>query len=163
MLILCKLDTSQDPVAIDLPDDEDVSGLAQMIQMELSIPINEQVLSFNGLSIPISSQKLVAIGIHSGSTILLTRVSKTNKRMAPNDIPANISAEALVELMKTHPYLLDQLRQSEPNLADAIASNNIGSVRMILMSRHFAQHKRVYEHEREMQVCVIYLHICFCI
>lgn len=67
MLVLVLVEGSQETKPFELPDDDDVELLVQLVQVELGIPANEQLLSFNGRSI--SSGKLQSAGITDGSTV----------------------------------------------------------------------------------------------
>ena len=70
MLLIVESHATNPPTStpMELPEDEDVELLAQMIQVELSIPVDKQDISFNGKRVKSGSFR--ALGIVDGSTVI---------------------------------------------------------------------------------------------
>ena len=66
------------------------------------------------------------------------------------DIPQNISPADLLQLTINSPQLLEQLRGNDPELAGALSSHDVPTIRMLMMQRYLQKHKIGYKREREM-------------
>lgn len=58
------------------------------------------------------------------------------------DVPSNVSPEALIRIVTANPPMMQQLRASNPDLAAAIASQDVSRVRSALMMQHMMQFER---------------------
>lgn len=155
MIITVIVDDVNPPLSIQLEEEEDVQTLAQIIQLELSLPsINFQML-FNGKVI--SQGPLRANGIKSDEVIILkhdvvhSASSSVASSQVPSHIPPDITPEGLIAITKENPQLLSQLALSEPDLARSISENDLPSLRKLLMARYLAHHKKIYETEQELK------------
>lgn len=70
------------------------------------------------------------------------------KKMYLQDIPHDVTAERLRELMDSHPYLMEQLQSVDQELYNCLEKKNISDLRLLLMSRVFKQYKQTYEKKR---------------
>lgn len=69
MLIIIETVSPSNSYPMELPDDEDIELLTQMIQVELGIPREEQELSMNGRRLGLSGS-FHSCGIVDGSVII---------------------------------------------------------------------------------------------
>jgi hypothetical protein len=143
-LILIKVGEDNISV-IDIPHDSDGTFLAQMVQLELSIPINEQELEHEGTQI--QDQQLAALGIVDGSSISVKRV--TRARVSIYNLPHNIAPEELLALVQANPHLLQQYSSADPSMGNVLATGDLVQLRMFIMKRHMANHKVFYTQDQE--------------
>ena len=67
------------------------------------------------------------------------------------DIPSDVSAEKLLEIMETHSYLLEQLRGVDDELYNCLIKKSVSELRLLLMSRAFRKYKQTYEKKRDYE------------
>ncbi|KAF0687640.1 Aste57867_20624 [Aphanomyces stellatus] len=147
-----------------------VENIKAIIEAELGIPLNTQVLLLNGK--PINPNGTVAqAGIQNHDLLYCTTqqtpaaaagrpaaaaspfgppATQARPGMTMQDIPANCTAELLIEIMQKNPQLLRQLESGNPTMANAIKANNVADVRMALMKQHMEIAARKYKEEQEM-------------
>lgn len=155
---------NDNPVVVNVPDDGDVILLAQMIQLETGIPINQQYLEFN--SVQLMQGRLVENGIVDGESILL-RVNQPQQQQqqqtsssqqptnnssvsdADYNISPNITPEALLQLAQTNGRLLRDLKYSDPEMCTVLETGDVLKVRQLMMHRYMRQHKVVFTRQQE--------------
>ncbi len=143
-LILLKFNEENFAV-IDIPHDSDGAFLAQMVQVELLIPINEQQLEHEGNLI--EDHPLAALGIVDGSTITVKRVARN--RVSIYNLPADIKPEELMSLIQSNPDLLNQFKSVDPDYGEVLASGDVAKVRVFQMKREMNRHKVVYTEKQD--------------
>jgi hypothetical protein len=67
MLILLELGQNQIP--IEIPDNDTMIDLSQIIQMETNIKIENQHLNFNNIPLTLNTSTIASQGLQDGSTI----------------------------------------------------------------------------------------------
>ena len=67
------------------------------------------------------------------------------------DIPSDVSAEKLLEIIQTHSYLLEQLRGVDDELYNCLIKKSVSELRLLLMSRAFRKYKQTYEKKRDYE------------
>lgn len=130
---------------IEIPHDSDGSLLAQMVQVELNIPIREQYLEFEGVQI--HNEPLLHLGIVDGSSIIVKHVSQA--KISIYDIPADSKPEELLALTQAHPHLLTQFLNVDPDLGTVLQAGDIVKLRTFIMKRMMSSHKVKYERKQE--------------
>jgi hypothetical protein len=74
------------------------------------------------------------------------------KKIYLSEIPHNVTAEQLLQFIKTDPSLLNQFKDSDDKeLYEALLTNDVNKVRFVLMARFFSGHKKQYEKKRELE------------
>lgn len=143
-LILIKF--GQDSLSvIEIPPESDGTLLAQMVQVELNIPIAEQHLEFEGIQI--RDEPLLQLGIVDGSTITVKHVSQA--KISIYDIPASTKPEELLQLVQLHPHLLRQYLTADPELGAILQAGDVVKLRSFIMKRMMSNHKVQYERKQE--------------
>lgn len=130
---------------IDVPAESDGALLAQMVQVELGVPIREQHLEFEGVQI--HGEPLMQLGIVDGSAIVVKHVSQA--KISIYDIPGDAKPEELMSLTQAHPHLLQQFINADPDLAAMIQTGDIVKLRTFMMKRLMSNHKVKYERKQE--------------
>jgi len=154
------VDETSRPLSIELDDNEDMLTLCQIIQLELSRPIIDFDLMYEGKIIShgslrqnnIANNSIITVSPRVTTFTESTAVS-TSSRNEPqySQIPADVTPERLIEITQMNPQLLLQLASSDPPIADAINHNNLPQLRKLLMSRYLSHHKRIYETQQELR------------
>lgn len=141
-------DTTVNTISLDIPGDEDIHFLKDLIQIECDVARDQQVLSFNGKVL--SSGSLSSHGLVDGSEIELEVAAKRERAVCIGDIPATTSPEELLKLVSQHPHLIAQYKNADPELGEVVASGDVTKLRTLMMKRHMSNHKRGYVQKQEM-------------
>lgn len=146
LLILNVFDNPAASTILEIAETETLDLLKQMIEVQLGIPYDEQqILLADKLLI---DGNLLEIGLQSGSSIVVKRIKPAISSVY--DIPSNISPADLLQLTINSPQLLEQLRGNDPELAGALTSHDVPTIRMLMMQRFLQKHKIGYKREREL-------------
>jgi DNA damage-inducible protein 1 len=78
-------------------------------------------------------------------------VRRVKASVSIDDIPGDVTPEALLSLVQGHPHLLIQLKSQDSELGAILESGDLGALRMLMMKRFMSRHKAVYSREREME------------
>ncbi|OQS05776.1 DNA damage-inducible protein 1 [Thraustotheca clavata] len=152
-----------------------IENLKAIIEAELNVPMNHQVLVLNGRQVT-ESGTVGQAGIGNDDLIVVVQgpaVAAPSNPFAPamaapsnpfppatgqaragmslQDIPANCSAELLIEIMRLNPQLLRQIESGNPSMAAAIKANNVAEVRMLLMKQAMEVASRQYQQQQELK------------
>lgn len=160
------------PISVEIPADEDVNFLKEIIQIESGVEIPQQVVSFQGREL--TEGTLRANGLTEEDTILQLQVATAasaagagggaaagggggiasslprGRAICIGDIPSTAKPEEYLELVAAHPHLLTQYRSNDTEFADALATNDLATVRRVLMLRHMGLHKRNFSQQQEL-------------
>lgn len=146
------ISTSDTPTNIDVNCNDSLLSLKTVISLECNIPIESIELIYNGSCMADDNMKLSEYGVVDNEIIyILKRQQALSTRMTLNDIPHDISPEALLQLMKSQSHILEDLKLSEPNLAEAIVNEDVLQIRKLLMIKYLAHHKIEYEKQIELR------------
>ncbi|OQR83247.1 DNA damage-inducible protein 1 [Achlya hypogyna] len=150
-------------VEVDAADP--IENLKAIIEAEINLPMDRQILVLNGRQLN-PDITVGQAGIQNNDLILVTSAAvapaapainrlgmpaaQARAGMTLQDIPANCSAELLIDIMRLNPQLLRQVETGNPPMAEAIKSNNVSEVRMLLMKQHMEVAARKYQEEQEL-------------
>jgi DNA damage-inducible protein 1 len=148
MLLLVKHATNDSVTTLEIPGDEDIYFLKELIQIECGVPLEQQVISFNGKVL--SSGSIVSNCLVDGSELKLDVGAKRERAICIGDIPATTSPEELLKLVSQHPHLLLQYQNADPELGSVIESRDTTKLRTLMMKRYMGNHKRAYDQKQEM-------------
>ncbi|CAM9486476.1 unnamed protein product, partial [Ectocarpus fasciculatus] len=143
--------------------------LQQLAAAETGIPYDQMLLQFNGKDVtdqvggrcvsthpalmpsasPIQGP-IAAQGVSDGDLLVCSRKGKKS-RVSIQDIPGDITPEALLAMVEQHPHLMQQLNSADPELGEKVASKDLTSLRMFMMMRNMQRHKRDYEVRQERE------------
>lgn len=116
-----------------------------MIAAELRVPTEQQILFHNGRRLQAGGIPLFAQEVLAGDVIVCKR-----RKISMEDIPNNLSPEALIELVHQNPHLLDDFDRVSPDMGRALRARDVSALRMQLMMHQMARHKQVFEKNQEM-------------
>ena len=109
------------------------------------------MLSYNGKEILNGSLLSNAI---TDNSILLLEVSKQSRVICIADISPTTTPEEYLRLVRQHPHLLVQYKNNDAEFAtileSASASNDVSSLRSLIMKRQLNNHKRAYDQQQEI-------------
>ncbi|KAM0920943.1 hypothetical protein ACQ4PT_007178 [Festuca glaucescens] len=138
-------------LSLDVDPDESVENLKALLEVETRVPLQQQVLHFNGKEMMNNAEKLSAIGVHDGDLVMMVasnnRTSEDFMRVNPDGSAVN--PQAFQQHIRGNSQLMAQLLQNDPSLAQAILGDDITELQNILRSHHQQrlQHKRKQEEE----------------
>jgi hypothetical protein len=69
MLVIVQVESSSETYQIEVPDEESIECLMQLIMIETGISLNEQQLTFNSSVLAKYDQSMSSVGISDGSTV----------------------------------------------------------------------------------------------
>lgn len=144
------LDGTEKTTIIEIQDTEEVSVLKQMIQFESEITPSEQKITFNGNAIK-DSGLISQSGLENNANIVVKQIA--NRGYTQQRIDPNITPEALIELARSTPQLLQDISDSDPEYGAAIREADVGKVRTIMMKRILKRHEQGFKRDQEqMQI-----------
>lgn len=130
---------------LELPDNEPSDILTQIIAAEVGIPVDELVIHHYGRDY--TFQTFPTLQLSNDDIITASRLVK--KRVNIHDIPATLKPEELLSLVNEQPHLLIQFENNDLEMANALKSNDIRQISLLIMSRQLKQHKVIYEQREE--------------
>lgn len=159
-----------EPIVVDVPEDADSDLLLQMVASEAGAAAGRWILSectflHDGRALIQGSGPRASLrgqGVLDGATLFLTRrpssegptpaAPVSSGGMSLQDIPADISPEALLALAAAHPQLVNQLAHNgDPQLAAILSAKDLPALRALMMKRFMDRHKLQYERVQEEQ------------
>ena len=69
MLLIIHVENNTETYQLEVPDDENVECLMQLIAIETGIPLSEQRINWKGSILKNFSESLASLGISEGATI----------------------------------------------------------------------------------------------
>ena len=138
------LNSAGDVNVLELPEgDNDL--IVQLIAAEVGIPVSELTISHYGNDFSGDSFS----GMNLKDEDIISVGKKTSRKMHLHDIPPNVTPEHLLELIATHPHLLDQLQSADPEMTSAVRTKDPNTVRMLMMKRLLDVNKMKYDEKVE--------------
>jgi DNA damage-inducible protein 1 len=138
-------------LSLDVDPDESVENLKALLEVETRVPLQQQVLHFNGREMTNNAEKLSAIGVHDGDLVMMVASSNRTSEdfMRVNPDGSAVNPQAFQQHIRGNSQLMAQLLQNDPSLAQAILGDDITELQNILRSHHQQrlQHKRKQEEE----------------
>ncbi|KAE8784159.1 DNA damage-inducible protein 1 [Hordeum vulgare] len=140
---------------LDVDPDESVENLKALLEVETQVPLQQQLLQFNGKEMS-NSEKLSAIGVHDGDLVMLVasniRPSQDIMRLNPDGSAVN--PQAFQQHIRGDSQLMAQLLQNDPSLAQAILGGDITELQNILRSHH--QQRLQLKRKQEEELALLY-------
>ncbi|XP_058782172.1 protein DNA-DAMAGE INDUCIBLE 1-like [Vicia villosa] len=143
---------------LDVDPNESVENVKALLEVETSVPIQQQQILFNGNEVN-NSQKLSAIGVKDDDLLMMT-VSRAGAGAgassgSANDLSFNtdgsaINPGAFQQHFRRDSNLMGQLFQNDPELAQVILGNDLNKIQEILRLRHRQRDQLRRQKEEEM-------------
>ncbi|KAH9549080.1 hypothetical protein CY35_10G001100 [Sphagnum magellanicum] len=141
-------------VSLDVEPDELVENLKALLEVETQVPLVQQQLLFNGKEVQ-NTMRLNAVGVGEDDLLMLVSAPTPSSAggPAPSDLALNsdgsaVNPIALQRHLRGDPNVMSQLQQNNPELAQAILSDDTEVLQMLLRRQH--QH-RVELQRRQQQ------------
>lgn len=143
-------------LTLDVDPDESVENLKALLEVETQVPLQQQLLHFNGKEMN-NAEKLSAIGVHDGDLVMMVpssnnRTSQDQMRLNPDGSAVN--PQALQQHFRGDSQLMAQLLQNDPSLAQAILGDDINALQNILRSHH--QQRLQLKRKQEEELALMY-------
>lgn len=140
---------------LDVDPDESVENLKALLEVETQVPLQQQLLHFNGKEMN-NAEKLSAIGVHDGDLVMMVasnnRTSQDIMRLNPDGSAVN--PQAFQQHIRGDSQLMAQLLQNDPSLAQAILGDDITELQNILRSHH--QQRLQLKRKQEEELALLY-------
>lgn len=148
---------------LDVDPNESVENVKALLEVETSVPIQQQQILFNGNEVS-NSQKLSAIGVKDDDLLMMT-VSRAGAGAgaagavassgSANDLSFNTDGSAtnpgaFQQHFRRDSNLMGQLFQNDPELAQVILGNDLNKIQEILRLRHRQRDQLRRQKEEEM-------------
>jgi DNA damage-inducible protein 1 len=94
---------------------------------------------------------IILIGLENNANIIVKQI--VNRGYTQQRIDPNIAPEALIELAKSQPQLIQDILDSDPEFGAAIRECDIVKVRTMMMKRQLKRHEQGFKRQQEqMQI-----------
>ncbi|CAK8565803.1 unnamed protein product [Lathyrus sativus] len=145
---------------LDVDPNESVENVKALLEVETSVPIQQQQILFNGNEVS-NSQKLSALGVKDDDLLMMT-ISRAGAGAgavassgSANDLRFNtdgsaINPGAFQQHFRRDSNLMGQLFQNDPELAQVILGNDLNKIQEILRLRHRQREQLRRQKEEEM-------------
>lgn len=147
---------------LDVDPNESVENVKALLEVETSVPIQQQQILFNGNEVS-NSQKLSALGVKNDDLLMMT-VSGAGAGAAAssgstNDLSFNtdgsaINPAAFQQHFRRDSNLMGQLFQNDPELAQTILGNDLNKIQEILRLRH--RQRSQLQRQKEEELALLY-------
>lgn len=147
---------------LDVDPNESVENVKALLEVETSVPIQQQQILFNGNEVS-NSQKLSALGVKDDDLLMMT-VSGAGAGAAAssgstNDLSFNtdgsaINPAAFQQHFRRDSNLMGQLFQNDPELAQTILGNDLNKIQEILRLRH--RQRSQLQRQKEEELALLY-------
>ncbi|CAJ2640144.1 unnamed protein product [Trifolium pratense] len=144
-------------LSLDVDPHESVENVKALLEVETSVPLQQQQILFNGNEVS-NSQKLSALGVKDDDLLMMTVSSGAGAGASSgstNDLSFNtdgsaINPGAFQQHFRRDSNLMGQLFQSDPELAQIILGNDLNKLQEILRLRHRQRDQLRRQKEEEM-------------
>lgn len=130
---------------LELPDNEPIDILTQIIAAEVSISYEDLIIHHYGNDY--TSKNFHTLSLANDDIITVSKLTK--KKISIHDIPANVKPEELLQLVADYPHLLTQYESNDAEMAEVLKTRDARQLSLLIMSRQLAQHKIIFEQREE--------------
>ncbi|XP_004500164.1 protein DNA-DAMAGE INDUCIBLE 1 [Cicer arietinum] len=146
-------------LTLDVDPNESVENVKALLEVETSVPLQQQQILFNGNEVR-NSQKLSALGVKDDDLLMMTvsgagAAPASSGLSSTNDLSFNtdgsaVNPGAFQQHFRRDSNLMGQLFQNDPELAQAILGNDLNKIQEILRLRHRQRDELRRQKEEEM-------------
>lgn len=143
-------------LSLDVDPQETVENVKALLEVETSVPLQQQQLLYNGKEMR-NSEKLSALGVKDEDLVMM--VSNTSSGASTNDLGfkpdgSAVNPEAFQEQIRRDSNTMAQLFQTDPELAQAIVGNDLNTLQDLLRQRH--QQRSELQRQRDEELALLY-------
>ncbi|MED6199655.1 DNA damage-inducible protein 1 [Stylosanthes scabra] len=151
-------------LTLDVDPHESVENVKALLEVETSVPIQQQQLLFNGKEVR-NSDKLSAIGVKDDDLLMMVSgggggsgsggaASGTANELSLNADGSAVNPFAFQQHIRRDSNLMGQLFQSDPELAQAILGNDLNRLQEVLRMRH--RQRAELQRQKEEELALLY-------
>ncbi|PON47238.1 Ubiquitin [Parasponia andersonii] len=139
-------------VTLDVDPHESVENVKALLEVETSVPLQQQQLLYNGKEIR-NSEKLSAVGVKDDDLVMMvpnaaSGGSTNDLGMNPDGSAANPAA--FQRQIRSDSNMMAQLSQNDPELAQAILGDNLNQLQELLRERYRQRSATRRQQEEEL-------------
>ena len=133
---------------IEVASGETVENVKAILEVELGVPVNQQLVLHNGKVLQ-NAQTLEAAGVGADDMLTVRRgqvslptdasVEQIPTNLRIGDVPGDADPALLIRIFQANPHLIEELRHGNAPLAEALASLNVAKVRGVRMQQQMAE------------------------
>ncbi|KAL4554656.1 hypothetical protein LXL04_037255 [Taraxacum kok-saghyz] len=142
-------------ITLEVDRDESVENLKALLEIESQVPLQQQQLLYNGKEMG-NAETLSRLGVTDGDLVMMVSTpSSSSSRGSSNEVSLNpdgsaVDAAAFQQQVRNNSNLMTQLFQSDPELAQAVLSNDLNKLQDLLRMRHRQRSEMRRQQEEEM-------------
>ncbi|GAA6015574.1 hypothetical protein JCM10207_008132 [Rhodosporidiobolus poonsookiae] len=152
MVLLTVATEGGDTFNLDVDLSMELENVLALLEADSGIPVDDQLLFFSGRQLTATKDSLESYGVKANDMLLL-RQKSNDPSASPAVAGRNVDQEfeTMRRQVMGNPQLMEQLRGSNPELADAVQSNPTKFREMVQQLESMQQSARL-QHSREMQL-----------
>lgn len=147
-------------VSLDVDSHETVENVKALLEVETRVPLQQQQLLYNGKEIR-NSEKLSAVGVKDDDLLMMVSNAKSGgsgsgstNALGMNPDGSAVNPEAFQRHIRSDSTLHTQLFQNDPDLAQAIAGEDLNKLQELLRERH--RQRSDYQRQKEEELALLY-------
>ncbi|XP_018441337.1 protein DNA-DAMAGE INDUCIBLE 1 [Raphanus sativus] len=145
-------------ITLDVDSHETVENVKALLEVEASVPIQQQQLLYNGNEMR-NSDKLSALGVKDDDLLMMMVSNASSGSAAGNDLGMNPDGSAsnpaaFQQHIRGDSNIMGQLFQTDPELAQVISGSDLNKLQDVLRSRH--QQRSVVQRQKEEELALLY-------
>ncbi|OIW09523.1 hypothetical protein TanjilG_13747 [Lupinus angustifolius] len=144
-------------ITLDVDSHESVENVKALLEVETSVPLQQQQLLFNGSEVR-NSDKLSAIGVKDDDLLMMVSAAAASS-VSTDDLRVNADGSAanpgaFQQRIRHDSDLMGRLYQNDPELAQAILGNDLNRLQEILRLRH--RQRDQFQRQKEEELALLY-------
>ncbi|KAJ1390355.1 Ubiquitin-like domain superfamily [Sesbania bispinosa] len=144
-------------LTLDVDPHESVENVKALLEVETSVPLQQQQLLFNGKEMR-NSEKLSALGVKDDDLLMMVSGAAASSG-STNDLSLNadgsaVNPGAFQQHIRRDSNLMGQLFQNDPELAQGILGNDLNRLQELLRMRH--RQREELQRQKEEELALLY-------
>ncbi|CAL0335044.1 unnamed protein product [Lupinus luteus] len=145
-------------ITLDVDSHESVENVKALLEVETSVPLQQQQLLFNGSEVR-NSDRLSAIGVKDDDLLMMVSAAAAASSGSTDDLRVNADGSAanpgaFQQRIRHDSDLMGRLYQNDPELAQAILGNDLNRLQEILRLRH--RQRDQFQRQKEEELALLY-------
>ncbi|KAE8098911.1 hypothetical protein FH972_016939 [Carpinus fangiana] len=143
-------------ITLDVDSHESVENVKALLEVETSVPLQQQQLLYNGKEMR-NSEKLSALGVKDEDLVMMipnVASSAPTNNLSFNPDGSAVNPGAFQQHLRSDSNVMAQLFQADPELAQVILGNDLNRLQEILRQRH--RQKSELRHQQEEELALLY-------
>ncbi|XP_059444303.1 protein DNA-DAMAGE INDUCIBLE 1 [Corylus avellana] len=143
-------------ITLDVDPHESVENVKALLEVETSVPLQQQQLLYNGKEMR-NSEKLSALGVKDEDLVMMipnVASSAPTNNLSFNPDGSAVNPGAFQQHIRSDSNVMAQLFQADPELAQVILGNDLNRLQDLLRQRH--RQKSELRHQQEEELALLY-------